>query len=60
MGRVNRVNEPINRVKCVVNTCEYWDSGNHCKAEEIEIQPPEAYDTETTDCATFAPRKDLK
>jgi hypothetical protein len=55
-GRVNRVKEPISRVKCVVDSCAYWDSGDRCKAESIEIQPPDALDTETTDCATFVPR----
>jgi hypothetical protein len=55
-GRVKKLNDPIGRVKCVVNTCEYWDAGNVCKAESIEIQPPNARNTEMTDCATFAPR----
>lgn len=54
--RVEKTNNPISRVKCVVNTCEYWDTGDHCKASSIEIQPPNARDTETTDCATFSPK----
>ncbi|GAW92896.1 DUF1540 domain-containing protein [Calderihabitans maritimus] len=57
VGRVSRTNEPIGRVKCVVNTCHYWDNGDVCKASSIEIQPPGARDTETTDCATFAPKE---
>lgn len=55
MGRVNS-NSPITRVKCVVNTCQYWEEGNHCIAESIEIQPPNAHNTEETDCTTFAPK----
>lgn len=56
-GRVERVNSPINRVKCVVDSCQYYEPGNMCKAEYIEIQPPDAAETETTDCATFIPRE---
>lgn len=47
---------PISRVKCVVDSCEYWSSGNHCTASTIEVQPPHASDTEETDCATFSPK----
>ncbi|WP_227766878.1 DUF1540 domain-containing protein [Zhaonella formicivorans] len=56
-GRVERTGSSISRVKCVVNTCQYWDSGNHCNASEIEIQGPNATDTQHTDCATFAPKR---
>lgn len=52
-GRVTKEHDPIGRVKCVVNTCHYYESGNHCTAEHIEIQPRNADNTETTDCATF-------
>ncbi len=55
--RVNRSDDPISRVKCVVNNCTYWNSGNKCMAQAIEIQPPAAADTEETDCATFLPRE---
>lgn len=54
--RVTRTNNPINRVKCVVNTCEYYKSGDYCVAEKIEVQPRDARDTQETDCATFSPR----
>lgn len=54
-GRVPKEDNPINRVKCVVNTCHYYEEGNHCTAEHIEIQPKNADNTETTDCATFVP-----
>ncbi|AZR73222.1 DUF1540 domain-containing protein [Anoxybacter fermentans] len=50
---MQRSNNPIGRVKCVVNTCKYYESGNYCMAESIEIQPPNAHDTQETDCATF-------
>lgn len=46
----------ISRVKCVVDSCEYNDQARYCIASEIEIQPPDASDTEETDCATFSPR----
>lgn len=47
---------PITRVKCVVDNCEYWDSGNQCTASAIEVQPPHASDSDDTDCATFKPK----
>jgi len=54
-GRTSK-SDPITRVKCVVDSCEYYKSGDHCVASSIEIQPPGAGDTETTDCATFTPK----
>ena len=54
--RVNKSDSAIPRVKCVVNTCRYYSSGGHCLASQIEIQPPNANDTEQTDCATFSPK----
>lgn len=55
--RINKSNQAIGRVKCCVNSCEYYGDGDHCLASEIEIQPPNATNTETTDCATFAPKQ---
>ncbi|MDH7479234.1 MAG: DUF1540 domain-containing protein [Syntrophomonadaceae bacterium] len=51
--QAKKASSSIGRVKCVVNSCYYNDQKNHCLAEEIEIQPPNARDIETTDCATF-------
>ncbi|UMZ75011.1 DUF1540 domain-containing protein [Natranaerofaba carboxydovora] len=48
--------DEINRVKCVVDSCTYYQNGNKCTANMIEIQPPGASDTQETDCATFQPR----
>jgi len=56
-GRVGKSNSAIGRVKCVVNSCTYYGDGDHCMASQIEIQPPNSTDTQTTDCATFAPRQ---
>ncbi|WP_366921938.1 DUF1540 domain-containing protein [Metallumcola ferriviriculae] len=56
MGRTSMTGDPISRVKCVVNGCEYWGNGDMCKASSIEIQTPKASNTEETDCATFAPK----
>jgi len=42
-------------IKCVVNTCHYYMSGDLCAAERIEVQPRDARDTQETDCATFIP-----
>lgn len=53
--RVNKMNQPNNGIKCVVNTCYYYMNGDHCGAEMIEIQPRNATNTHDTDCATFMP-----
>lgn len=57
MQRASRDDNPISRVKCVVDSCQFYSSGDHCVASSIEIQPPNASDTEETDCATFRPKK---
>ncbi|MCR3923490.1 MAG: DUF1540 domain-containing protein, partial [Firmicutes bacterium] len=38
--RASKESDPITRVKCCVDSCEYWDNGDHCLASAIEIQPP--------------------
>lgn len=53
---VNKSNDPINRVKCVVDSCEYWASGDRCMASSIEVIPPNASDSQETDCQTFKPK----
>lgn len=55
-GRVERKNDHLSGVKCVVNTCYYYSDGDHCNAEHIEVQPTNAATTQDTDCATFAPK----
>ncbi len=50
------MSEEINRVKCVVDSCTYYQDGNRCVAQMIEIQPPGANDKQETDCATFTPK----
>lgn len=51
--RVNKMNHPNSGIKCMVNTCTYYMSGDHCYAEKIEVQPKNASDSQETDCATF-------
>lgn len=53
--RVNKMNQPNSGIKCVVNTCHYYMSGDHCSAELIEVQPRNASNSQETDCATFTP-----
>ncbi|MGI6678401.1 MAG: DUF1540 domain-containing protein [Dehalobacterium sp.] len=48
--------DAINRVKCIVNSCAYYQSGDHCSASTIEIQPRNASNSGETDCATFSPK----
>lgn len=50
-----KMSSPNTGIKCVVNTCHYYMSGDHCAAQQIEVQPRDASNTEQTDCATFMP-----
>lgn len=54
--RANKTNRPLDGVKCIVNTCEYYTTGDHCTASTIEVQPRDAKNTQETDCATFTPK----
>ena len=54
IGRVNKLPQPNNSIKCLVNSCDYYGSGDHCHAQEVEIKSRVvANTTEMTDCATF-------
>lgn len=53
-----KTENPLDRVKCVVNTCQYHMPGDLCCASKIEIQPRNAQSTEETDCGTFKPNDD--
>lgn len=55
-NQVKRLAKPNGEIKCLVNTCHYYGSGDHCFAEKIEIQSPNASTTEMTDCMTFLPK----
>ncbi|OGO76674.1 MAG: DUF1540 domain-containing protein [Clostridiales bacterium GWB2_37_7] len=55
-GKVEKRDHHLPGVKCIVNTCHYYEQGDHCSASKIEIQPRNASHSEETDCATFAPR----
>ena len=54
--KVPRTSSPINRVKCVVDSCAYHQTGDHCLAENIEVQHRHANTSGQTGCATFAPK----
>ena len=51
--KMNHANEGI---KCIVNTCEYYMNGDHCTAEQIQVEPRNASESDQTDCVTFAPK----
>lgn len=53
--RIEKTDDHLEGVKCVVNTCYYYVEGDRCSAEKIEIQPRNATNSEETDCATFRP-----
>lgn len=50
-----KMSSPNQGIKCVVNSCHYYTSGEHCTSQQIEVQPKNAHDTQETDCATFMP-----
>ncbi|MDP4125594.1 MAG: DUF1540 domain-containing protein [Bacillota bacterium] len=54
-GQTKKMTQPNGGIKCLVNTCHYYGTGDHCHAERIEVQSPNAKTTEMTDCATFLP-----
>jgi hypothetical protein len=47
--------QPLDGVKCIVNTCHYHVMGDSCSASQIEIKPRNANTSEETDCTTFKP-----
>lgn len=49
------MNHPNDGIKCVVNTCHYYASCDHCIAKKIEVQSRNASNSQDTDCATFIP-----
>lgn len=56
MEPVAKMDHPNQGIKCVVNSCYYYMSGDKCAAEQIEVQPRNAGTSEETDCATFKPQ----
>lgn len=50
---IRKMEKPNEGIKCIVNTCEYYMNGDHCAAEQIQIEPRNAVDSEETDCSTF-------
>lgn len=57
MSQISRLSSPISRVKCVVNSCYFYEQGDMCMAEKIEVKPPNSSTTEDTDCNTFQPKR---
>ncbi len=55
-GQIGKKDQHLSGVKCVVDSCYYYESGDRCHADKIEIQSPNARSTEDTDCATFSPK----
>lgn len=53
--KAKKMSQPNSGIKCVVNTCTYYMSGDHCSAEMIEVQPRNASSSNDTDCSTFIP-----
>lgn len=59
MSRISRTSDPISRVKCIVDSCYYYQSEDQCMAEKIEVKPPNSSTSEETDCNTFKPKRGM-
>ncbi len=59
MMSTKKMDKPNEGINCIVNSCEYYMSGDHCSAEKIHVEPKDARDSEETDCATFMPKDKL-
>lgn len=53
--QAKKMAQPNGGIKCMVNTCSYYMSGDHCSADKIEVQHRNAHTSQETDCATFMP-----
>lgn len=53
---VKKMEQPNTGIKCLVNTCSYYMTGDYCTAEKIEVQHRDSKTSEDTDCATFIPQ----
>lgn len=53
--KTSKMDHPNEGIKCIVNTCHYYMSGDHCAAQQIEVEPRNADSSEQTDCSTFVP-----
>lgn len=55
-----KMEHPNEGIKCVVNSCYYYMTGDKCAAEKIEVHPRNANSVEETDCATFKPENEIR
>ncbi len=53
--KTSKMDRPNESIKCSVNTCYYYMQGDHCTAQQIQVEPRESMSSEETDCATFFP-----
>jgi len=51
-----KTNNPLQGVKCQVNTCYFYAQGDKCTASMIEVTPKNAASSSETDCSTFRPQ----
>jgi hypothetical protein len=54
--KTTKMNHPNSGIRCIVNSCNYYMSGDHCSAEKIDVAPKNAANAQETDCTTFTPR----
>jgi hypothetical protein len=48
-----KMSQPNSGIRCEVNTCEYYKSGDYCLAERIDVLHKNASTSQDTDCGTF-------
>ncbi|MHB9096119.1 MAG: DUF1540 domain-containing protein [Eubacteriales bacterium] len=53
VGMFLRGNQVTPTVTCVVDSCAYWEDGNLCNAEAIQVTGRGAKECQATDCHTF-------
>ena len=51
--KTTKMDRPNDAIKCSVNTCYFYMQGDHCTAQEIQVEPRDSMTSEETDCATF-------
>lgn len=51
--KAKKLDHPNGGIKCKVNSCLYYMSGDQCCAERIEVAPENAHSVSETGCQTF-------
>jgi hypothetical protein len=55
--KTKKMDSPNTGIKCEVSTCKYYQSGDHCTAEQIQVHNKTASTSQDTNCDTFIPKQ---